>query len=292
MAISVLCLAALVAISVRSAASSIGPRVLAILTVVAMAKFFAHELVLGQANLAFGAICAAGLRALLHGREGAAGAWLGAATLIKPYAVLFVPYLLLTGRWRAAIASAAATALVLLLPVAVYGAAGTLDLMGDWWATATETSVPLLTNADSISVYAMYAKWIGWGRPAAVLSATTIALLAGGFLVVLVRRGGVRNAEALEVGLVLTLIPLITPQGWDYVLLLSTPLVAVLMARVPQMAPADRIAFVVALAIVAFSLYDLMGRAAYARFMGLSAITVCYLVIVAVAMRLRGARLA
>lgn len=293
MVLSVLCLAALVQISVRSAAPSpLGTAALAALTVIAMAKFFAHELVLGQANLLFGALCVAGLRGLLRGRDAAAGAWLGGAVLVKPYAVLFVPYLLLIGRWRAALAAMAAALAVVALPVVSYGIQGTERLTRDWWRTATESSSPLLTNPDSISIFAMYAKWLGWGSAAAVLSIVTIGLLAAVFLAVIARRASADAPEVLEVGLALTLIPLITPQGWDYVLLLSTPLISLLIARASRMATADRAVLVTALSVVAFSLYDVMGREAYARFMGLAIITVCYLAIVGVALRARLARIA
>jgi alpha-1,2-mannosyltransferase len=211
----------------------------------------------------------------------------GAAVLVKPYAVLFIPYLLLTRRWRAACAAGAATAAVLLLPTAAYGVEATLELMHHWWRTATETSGPLLTNADSVSVFAMYAKWLGWGTAAAALSVITVAVLGVLFLLVLTRRKGVDAPEVMEVGLAMTLIPLATPQGWDYVLLLSTPLIALLIARSHRLPVRDRAAFTVAVAVVALSLYDVMGRAAYARFMALSIITVCYLVIVALAVRAR-----
>jgi alpha-1,2-mannosyltransferase len=293
MALSLFCLAAMVAVSVRVAGDSpLGSRAVTMFTVLAMAKFFAHELVLGQANLLFGALCVFGLGALVRNRELAAGACFGAAALVKPYAVLFVPYLLLTRRWAAAAAAAAATIAVLVLPVPIYGISSTLALNGQWWRTATETSVPLLANADSISVFAMYAKWFGWGRAAAVLSIGTLAILGAAYAIVLARRRGVDAPEVLEVGLALTLIPLATPQGWDYVLLLSTPLVALLIARAGRMPSADRVGFTIALAVVALSLYDVMGRAAYARFMALSIITVCYLAIVAVAVRARVRRIA
>ena len=42
-----------------------------------------------------------------------------------------------------------------------------------------------------------------------------------------------------------------------------------------------------AVAIIGLSLYDIMGRAAYAAFMALSVITVCYLVVIAALCTLR-----
>ncbi len=286
--LSVVCLVALVALAVALVPDPAWrPGVLATFTVVAMAKFFGHELVLGQVNVVFGLLCILGLTALVRRHDGLAGICFGAATLIKPYAIVFLLYLLLVRRWRAAAASTAALAIVLALPVPVFGMQGTTQLMLDWWRTASETSAPLLTNADATSVFAMYAKWIGWGPAAAALSLVTLAALAAGFLTALAGRARVPAAEVLEVALLMTLIPLATPQGWDYALLLSMPLVALLIGRAPAMPAADRGVTVAALALVAFSLYDVMGRAAYRTFMALSIVTVCYLALIVVALRLR-----
>jgi alpha-1,2-mannosyltransferase len=286
--LSVACLVGFVALSVTAVPSPPMPiHWLTTLTVVAMAKFYAHELVLGQANLMFGLLCAAALAALLKRRRLVAGFTFGAAALVNPYAFVFVPYLLLTSQWGAALAASAALLVVTLLPIPVFGLAATRELMAAWWRTATETSAPLLTNADSSSVFAMYAKWWGWGSSAAALSLLTIGVLGCAFLLVLVRRDAARAPEILEVGLLLTFIPLCTPQGWDYVLLLSTPLIALLIARTPDMPRVDRWATVAMLALVAFSLYDVLGRAVYAAFMSLSIITLCYLALTGIAVRLR-----
>ena len=60
------------------------------------------------------------------------------------------------------------------------------------------------------------------------------------------------------------MIPLLSPQGWDYVFLLSTPAVVYLVNYDADLHPALRGLTWVALAIIAFSLYDVIGRDAYA----------------------------
>lgn len=285
---SVACLVGVIALSVALVPAPTWRRsAIAALTVVAMAKFAGHELILGQVNLLFGVICLFGLVALVKRRDLAAGLCFGLAAIVKPYAVVFLVYLLLIRRWRAALAGVGGVLIALAVPVPVYGIAGTAELLSDWWRTAFETSAPLLTNADATSAFAMYAKWIGWGPVAAASAVVTLGVCALALLWVIARRAAVASAEVLETALVLTLIPLATPQGWDYALLLSTPLVAILIDRTRTMPRADRLVTVLALALVAFSLYDVMGRAAYRAFMGLSAITVCYLALIAVAVRLR-----
>lgn len=286
-ALSVVCLVYLLAWSARLARPAGPQAALAWLTGLALAKFFAHELVLGQANLLFAAGCTGALVLLVRGRDASAGALFGLATLVKPYALVFLPYLLLTRRWRAAGAAGAGIACVLVAPAAVYGFNGTVDLTRDWWRAASDSSLPLLTNPDSVSILAMYTKWLGWGTLAGSLALATIGVLAVGVLAVLARRITVATPEALEVGLLLTAIPLVTPQGWDYVLLLSAPLIALLISRFGEMRSVEQTVFAVALAVAALSLYDVMGRQAYAAFMGLAVVTVCYLAIAAVAVRLR-----
>ncbi len=287
-AVSVGALILLLCLSARDVPNPALPRSWLIAgTLVAMAKFYTHELVLGQANLLFAVVVVAALASMLRARDGRAGAWAGAAILVKPYAVLLVPYLLLVRRFRAALIALVATAAVFVAPVVRYGIGGTGQLYADWWRTVPESTRSTLTNPDSISVAAMFAKWIGWGSAAEAGTLVVVAALGIAFLAVLAKRRAVAAPEFLEVGLLLTLIPLVTPQGWDYVLLLSTPLVMALIGVVPRLGRAERIAFLVPLAVVAFSMYDLMGRAAYAMFMSWSVITVCYLVIITVAVRAR-----
>src|SRR5207253_1724048 len=96
----------------------------------------------------------------------------------------------------------------------------------------------------------------------------------------------------LEGALLLTLIPLLSPQGWDYVLLLSTPAVMFIVNYDARLPAGLRYATIAALTVVALSIFDLMGRAAYARFMALSVITVCYLVAIAALAVLRLRRIA
>ena len=79
----------------------------------------------------------------------------------------------------------------------------------------------------------------------------------------------------------LTLIPMLSPQGWDYVFLVATPAVMLVVANLASLPRGLRAACVVALLTVGFSLFDVMGRVRYARFMALSLITLCFLVIVA-----------
>jgi hypothetical protein len=257
-----------------------------------MAKFYGHELVLGQVNLLLATVALAAVHLLGRGRPALAGLLVALAVVIKPYAVIFVPWL---GAQRAVGALGAALAGLigaLLLPVVAYGVQGTLALHAAWWRTVTQSTAPNLLNADNVSLAGMFAKWLGPGEPAAWLAVVTSMALLGAAAVVVIMRRRVPAPAGLEAALLLTLIPLLSPQGWDYVFLLSTPAVLYLVNYERSLPAPVRVMTWAALAVVAFTLYDVIGRRAYAVFMALSVISVCYVVLVGALVTLRVRRIA
>jgi hypothetical protein len=158
--------------------------------------------------------------------------------------------------------------------------AGDVELHRAWWKTVTESTAPNLTNADNVSIAAMWAKWLGVGRAAALLSAATGLVLLGTAAFVFLRRRAIQFPEGLEAALLLTCVPLLSPQGWDYVFLVATPAIVFVLNDFAVLPQAMRAASATALVLIGFTLYDIMGRAAYSKFMMLSIITVCFFVIV------------
>jgi hypothetical protein len=268
------------------------PALLLVLTFLAMAKFYAHELVLGQVNLLFGAIVALALVWMKQNRDVPAGALLAAAVVVKPYAAIFLPWLANRKRRGAFAAMAIGVIVVLLLPALRYGWTGNLQLLGDWWHTVTATTAPNLANPDNVSLRGMLTKWLGPESAAGPLAAVAAVILLVIAAIVMIARGALRTGDTLEGALLLLLIPLLSPQGWDYVFLLGTPAVMLLLNYLPALPPGLRYAAAVSIAAVALSIFDLMGREAYATFMRLSLITVFILVEVAALVALRVRRVA
>ena len=268
------------------------PWLLAGLTFVLMAKFYGHELILGQVNLLFAVLILAAVLAMMEGRKAACGLLFALAVVIKPYAVLFLPWLLAQREMRALAWAGAGIAAAFALPIPIYGVQGTAALHLAWWQTVTESTAPNLLNADNVSLAAMFAKWLGTGRPAAIAATlSALLLLANAAATFAARRRAVAPA-GLEAALLLTMIPLLSPQGWDYVFLIATPAVVYLVNYDRELPPALRGLTWAALALIAFSLYDILGRTIYARFMALSIISVCFLVVVWALTALRRRRVA
>src|SRR6266511_727250 len=69
------------------------PALLVVITFLAMAKFYAHELVLGQVNLLFAVLAVLALVWLRKGFDAGAGLLFDLAVVVKPYGVIFAPWL-------------------------------------------------------------------------------------------------------------------------------------------------------------------------------------------------------
>jgi alpha-1,2-mannosyltransferase len=268
------------------------PWLLAGLTFVLMAKFYGHELILGQVNVLFGVLIVAAVLAMMDGRKTACGLLFALAVVIKPYAVLFLPWLLAQREIRTLAWAGVGIAAALVLPVPIYGVQGTATLHWAWWQTVSESTAPNLLNADNVSLAAMFAKWLGVGPPAAIAATLSAVLLLANAAAVFLARRRVGGPAGLEAALLLTMIPLLSPQGWDYVFLIATPAVVYIVNYDGELPRALRAITWTALAVIAFSLYDIVGRAAYSRFMALSIISVCFLVVVWALTALRWRRIA
>lgn len=255
-------------------------RTLVWLAILLMAKFYAHELTLGQTNILLGALLVGSLVAAEQHRAGLSGALVGLGVLVKPYALVLIPWLAISSGMRALVTSAAVLVIGLLLPAFIYGWTGNVQLIADWYRTVTDTTAPNLLVAENVSLGTLWAKWIGPGNVATALAfltgAAAIALVAA----VWMKRRQVKQPQYLEFGQLMLLVPLISPQGWDYVLLLATPAVICLVDRLSEMSPPWRAVTITALALMSFTIYDLLGRSLYLWLMAIGIVTVSALALI------------
>jgi hypothetical protein len=261
-------------------------------TAVVTAKLWIKELVEGQTNLWLAGLVVGALGAADRRRPVAAGCLIGAAVFVKPYAIIFVPWLALATGLSGLLAFAATAAVGLALPAVVYGWHGDVALHLGWWRTVSETTTATLLLAENVSIASMWAKWIGIGPMAAGLAMLTSGGLFAAALSMFARRRYVHRPSYLEVAALLGLIPLLSPQGWDYVLLLGIPATMALIDRSPEVDPIWRLAATVAIVVTGFTLFDVLGRATYVRAMSISVLTLAAITLTACVVHLRWRRLA
>jgi len=267
-------------------------RLLTWVTILLLAKSIVQELVNGQTNLLLGLLLFGAFVAARHGHRAASGALVGLGMFVKPYAVVLVPWLAAVAGAPAILAFAGTVVALLLGPAVIYGWQGNLDLLAAWYRTVTDTTAPNLLFPENISLAAMWAKWIGAGPAASALSGLCGVALLALALAVWLKGARLREPGYLEVAFCLLLIPLLSPQGWDYVLLLATPAFVVLADRFREMSVGWRCLTAVGFALTSLTIFDLLGRSVYTRLTGWSGVTVGALILAAGLAQLRWRALA
>ncbi|MEO7192905.1 MAG: glycosyltransferase family 87 protein [Vicinamibacterales bacterium] len=271
-------LTALVRWSVRALPERRRPEpVLLWITALLMLKFYAHELTLGQTNILFGIVILGGLLAAQIDQPHVAGALIGAAVFIKPYALLLLPWIAFASGVSAAATSFVVVVAGLVLPAFLYGWTGNVQLLVAWFDTVRATTSGNLIGVDNVSLASMWVKWVGIGAPASALATITTGAVLGLVATVWVRRQNVSSPEYLECALLMLLVPLLSPQGWDYVLLLGTPAVALLVDRWRDVGRPWRVTTGLCLGLMGLTVFDLMGRALYGQFMAWAIVTLAAL---------------
>ena len=91
----------------------------------------------------------------------------------------------------------------------------------------------------------------------------------------------------LEAAYFSVLIPLLSPQGWDYVLLLGLPAYMLLVDRWRDLSPGWRAVALLGFLLTSFMVFDILGRTVYIRLVTLSASSVGAVLIAACLVRLR-----
>ncbi|MGD8538701.1 MAG: glycosyltransferase family 87 protein [Candidatus Aminicenantes bacterium] len=250
-------------------------------------KYFLREIDLGQINTLVTLILLIMIWYLdrqkkdtSHKEEIYSGLLWGVAIALKPYALIFLPYFLLKGKWRTMLSGAFMLSVALLIPSLYYGIQGNFIVLGEWISTLSQSTPTLLTTWDNISLIALFNKWTGDPALSLVLALVFLALLA--FLVLILMLLGRRQerASVLECSVLLFLIPLASPLGWDYNLLMSILGIMIIVHNFSHYTKIWRILLVCDFLIIFFSVYDIIGKELYSAFMSLSITTLSFLLLI------------
>ncbi|MFC2159070.1 glycosyltransferase family 87 protein, partial [Acidobacteriota bacterium] len=199
-----------------------------LITALILGKFLFREIQLGQINAIVTMILLLMCRSLGNAKEDnpcqkdtVSGLLWGLATALKPYAVIFLPYFIVKRKWRALLSGLGVIGTGLLMPSLFYGIKGNFLVLKEWALTLSQSTPGLYTSQDNVSFIALFSKWTGREGLSMGLAAALIALLAVFFLWLIWRGKGLESPQILETAVLLILIPLVSPLGWDYTLLSS-----------------------------------------------------------------------
>ena len=267
-------------------------RVLIWLTLLLNGKFLVKELALGQFNLPVGLLLLGAVIAAQRGHGLAAGAFIAAGVFVKPYALVLVPWLAWTLGWRPFVVFGLVLAAGLALPAISYGWDGNLTLLHEWYRTVADTTEPNLLVSENVSFASMWAKWIGPGPVASRLALVSVIVAVAAGVAVMWRRQRVAEPNYLEGAYFFELVPLLSPQGWDYVLLLALPAYMCLVDRFGDLSLAWRGVAFSGFFLTSFTIFDLLRRTLYTQLMQLAGVSVGAALIAACLIRLRWRALA
>jgi hypothetical protein len=272
-----------------------------IFTPLVLAKFVLREIQLGQINAVVTVILLFMIQFLADGfrqqvaaapsnlpcermshskKEICAGVLSGLATAVKPYALIFFPYFLVKKKFLPVLIGLGFLILAVLVPSFFYGFQGNIILHKEWISTLSHSTPIYLTSHDNISIIALFAKWTQNQTLALILAGIAAAILAILVLALVLKGRGMAQASILECSILLVLIPLISPLGWDYTLLISTLGVMLAIQNFFRYSKFWRIFLAFNFSVIGLSLYDLMGRRFYSEFMSWSVITINFLILI------------
>ena len=145
---------------------------------------------------------------------------------------------------------------------------------------------------ENISFASMWAKWLGPGPTASRLAlASSVVVVAAG-LAVMWRRKHVPEPNYLEGAYFLILVALLSPQGWDYVLLIGLPAYVCLLDRWWDLSLPWRLVGAIGIFLTSFTIFDLLRRPLYILLMEWSGVSVGAVLIAVALIRVRWRALA
>jgi len=246
-----------------------------------LARYFLRELQLGQINALITFLLVAMiwlLARLSRPSAGAAGGALaGLSTALKPYAVVFFPYFALRKKWSSLATALAVLGLAIFAPALFYGWKGNLVVLGEWRSSLSASTPPLLSSQDNVSLVGFLMKWTQDLSMSFTICGVILAALIGLVLFLLLKGTRIPQSAVLDGFLLLALIPLVSPLGWDYTFLSSAPAVMLICRHYDKYRRFWRGFLIFNFLVISLSLYDLMGRGLYTVFMSASVITLNFL---------------
>jgi hypothetical protein len=99
------------------------------------------------------------------------------------------------------------------------------------------------------------------------------------------------GATFLEGAVLLLCIPLVSPLGWDYTLIMALPALMIVVQHFRFFSTVWRAALAIDLSVVAVTVYDVMGARLYESYMAWSIPTLSFLILFAACAVLRTRRL-
>jgi len=257
-------------------------------------KYIGREIELGQVNLVILLLLLALFRELSAGRDRTAGVLWAASLFIKPYAAVFLPYFILKGKWTTVTTGVGAILLGLFLPVLNFGWTENWTLLGEWGRSLSQSTPGLLTVGDNASLFAFITKTLGSSLTGVLAIGGIVTAAIAGLVLWMIKVGErerMEKADLLEGAVLMLLIPMLSPLGWNYNYLYALPASALLLQVFARFSRPLRAFVVVNFILIGGTLQEILGRSAFRSYTTRSLIVPSILFVLSVIFLARKRRL-
>lgn len=261
-------------------------------TLLLNAKFLIKEIGFGQFNLLLAVLFWGAVAAGRRGRWDLAGALVAASVFVKPYSLVLLPWIAWANPRRSLIPFAVVLVACLAAPAVMYGWDGNLALLHDWYRTVTDTTAPNLGSNENVSLLAMWTRWLPVGPLPSMVALVSAGVAVAAGLALIWRRSSIADPTYLEGAYFAVLVPLVSPQGWDYLMLLALPGYTCLVDRWRDTSVAWRAVAATGFLLTSFATYELLRRTVYFHVMAWGGGTVGAILIAVSLLHLRWRALA
>lgn len=287
--------AALIWISFKLVSPSIEKsKLLMILSALILIKYFLRELDLGQINTLVTLVLLLMVSCLQKSevespqiKTISAGLLWGLAVSLKPYALIFLPYFIVKNKWKALCSGMLFLGAAILSPSLYYGLEGNFIVLKEWYSTLSQSTPDLFLTWDNISLIGFFTKWTGDPKVSFILTIIALSCLALLMLLLIALGRERERASVLECAVLIGLIPLVSPLGWDYTLLMFILGIMIILSHFSSFPKFWQGFLALDLGIIFFSAYDIIGKDLYALFAFKSISTINFLILIGYLVYLR-----
>ncbi|MFC2166538.1 glycosyltransferase family 87 protein [Acidobacteriota bacterium] len=252
-----------------------------------LAKYFLREIQLGQINSIVTLILIIMVWMLIQDRDRGristeilAGLSWGLAVALKPYALIFFPYIVIKKKWRSLAYASSFLFVAFFAPSFYFGIKGNMIVHKEWISTFFKSTPTFLTTQDNVSIIAFFSKWIGNQNLALIFTGLTILGFALLILYLILKGKNLERTPVLECSVLLICIPLVSPLGWDYNFMMSLLGLTIVLRYFQNYTFFWKIVLIINICIISLSLYDLLGRETYSLFMSWSVLTLNFIFLI------------
>ncbi len=242
---------------------------------------FLRELHLGQVTFILLLLYLLALRTLLSGSDWLSGLLLAVSIFIKPFGLIFLPYLMIKGKWKALMWVLIFSITLIFLPLIFYGSFGFLvEQYSAWYREViielgNKQDLAMAANQTIFSVLARYSGIAGMlGSPVLINTyrILVLALLTGLVLLLVLKGKGMPNREIPESFFLMGLIPLLAFSGENsFCLFLPSSILVIICFK--ELTLLLKITAILSFLFIGGNIYDLWGPVLSAWFDQISLIT-------------------